>query len=433
MTEKLTLIALIALLIAPASAQELPMDCAWTDSDLETGVYGPKGYWGDTNIAYAGFLLPSTPDFIYRFKGKFPNARYMSIESAVFLNIDQGLNLDATQLRDLDDVVDRTIDPDPGSMNPFKEGAPYPGPEDGSFTVDAVPEGVDLQGSNPLSIPSEYGSLVLISYRAVSPNKDVQIKPDDLPTIEALDSSTYTKVDCSPAGPVYQAFLDLVASQASSGMSQEPDNELLPISDLLDVSNLSELVENLRIARGLLEVEYTNFEKWWPFRFRLVNIPFEGSAGIQGYLYGLTQMDPGKVAIIRFRAPSFLNTYAGDVDTFTSRSDLRYWSMCALDYERGQALACMPDHMTRNQSGFVTIVYGPKSVEGQAEAWGYAFMEDKRPADGKWDVDKALSLVYRQLLPSPLFKAFSLNRGDYVPKARVCSESQFLRGWCRIY
>ena len=433
MSTRLPLLALLTLVVAPASAVGEPADCGWVDYDLKTGVYGPKQYWGDTNNAYAGTVVPSGPNYVYRFKGKFPNSRYMSIESSVFIDdgsVDQ-LGV-AGQLQDLDDAIDQTIVPDAGSTNPFVEGASYPG-ADNYFTVDAVPEGVDWDSPNQFTIPADSGGslkVVMISFRAISPNKDVQIAKEDLPTVEALDL-TGAKVDCNWGGPVrtpefYGLVRDLI-EQAPS-----PDAGI-GFADLLDVSEPSELIDNLRIARALLEVQYTTFEKWWPFRFHLVNIPFEGSAGIKGYLYGLTEMTPGNVAIIRFKAPSFLNTYSGEVKNFTSRTDVRFWSMCVTDFLGSVALACMPDHMTQpDRFGYVTVVFGPDDgeVEAKAKSLGYAFMADRRVAED-WE-GKALAFIYRQVLPSPQFERFRLNRGAYVPTARVCSEGQFLRGSCSI-
>jgi len=445
MIKRFALFALLALTASSASAFE--EYCQWVDYDLDTGVYGPKQYWGDTNNAYAGVIVPSGPEYVFRFNGKFPNSRYMSIESAVYLDSGsaEGLFGSAGRLQDVDDAIDRTIVPDAGSTNPFLDGASYPGSND-YYTVDAVPDGVDWESPNQITIPADYSTdypddyglrkVVLISFRAISPNMDVQITPADLPTIQAIRVSDQSVVDCDPNfGPLgfasIPAFWDLVVETLNQNAVPDGDIDL---AAFFDVSGPAEFIDNLRVIRGLLEAQYTTFEKWWPFRFNLVNIPFEGSAGVKGYLYGLTQMTPGNVAVIRFKAPSFLNTYSGEVETFTSRTDVRFWSMCVTDFIRGQALACMPDHMTQpDRNGYVTVVYGPDNgkVQDMATSLGYAFMADDR-APEQWE-DKALSFIYRQLLPSPWFERFKLNRRSYVPKARVCSESYFLRGWCRIY
>jgi hypothetical protein len=455
-------IALIAILVGPMAlppvAAQSPGSCIWVDDDLETGLYGPKDFWGDTNNAYAGFVIPSGSDYIYRIEGQFPNSRFMSLESAVFLE-----DLDAPSaavfgvaglLEDFDDVIDQTVIPDEGSTNPFTPGTTLDFDELGDryFTIDVVPEGIEWEGSpNQLTYPSgaansEDGRAVLVSFRAYSPNKGVtgrEFARDELPTITLFNRDGQPiNTDEFPPNPRSligcgnsQWARDLGAAAETDGDADPP--ELGSVESLLsaiDYSSIDGFITSLRLARGLFEVANTNFEKWWQFSFRLVDIPFEGNAGIPGYLYGLTQMTPGKVAVIRFKAPSFLNTYAGEAPEFSDSYDLRFWSMCVLDFWKGEALACMADHMTNRfaNRGYATMVYGPERVRAKAESLGYVFVEDRRDnLSGEWD-DKALAFVYRRLLPSPAFQLKSLVDNDYVPKARVCSERQFLLGWCNI-
>jgi len=407
MRANLALIGMLAGLIAPAASLAV---CEWIDSDLQTGLYGPKKYWGDTNIAYAGFLIFSSgQDYVYRFRGSFPESRYMSIESSKIADTGLPDVTEALLLQDFDDAIDYMIVPDNGSENPFTEGTPLD-VTPRSFTVDAVPEGAQGCGNNQLAIPSD-GSSALISFRAVSPNEGVEITESDLPTITALDAKTCQPVDCSLANPVG----DLVIGDEGE-------------------TSLEQQLKNLRQVALLYEIENTTFEKYWPFKFRLIDVPFEGSAGIEGYLYGLTKMTPGKVTIVRFKAPSTVDTYPSEVTTFSSEGkDMRYWSLCALDVEGSFALACVPDHVTQpNRFGYVTIAYGPESIRDRAESLGYSFLEDRRELGEGWE-DKPVAFIYRQLLPSESFAQSYLNQGDYVPKARVCSESAFLLGWCRIW
>lgn len=457
--KKITLIAILAgpIALSTTMAQvQAAGACAWVDEDLKTGLYGPKDFWGDTNNAYAGFVIPSGTDYIYRIEGEFPNSRFMSLESAVFLEDGDAPAAAifgvAGLLEDFDDVIDETIFPDEGSANPFTTGTTLDFDELGDryFTIDVVPEGIDWEGSpNQLTYPSgapnsEDGRAVLISFRAYSPNKGVteaDFSREELPTITLLnrDGDPINTEQFPPSGLLGCGngiwAQDLGAAADSEGGEEPPElGSLDSLLSALDFTSIDGFISSLRQARGLFEVANTNFEKWWPFSFRLIDIPFEGNAGIPGYLYGLTQVAPGNVAVIRFKAPSFLNTYAGKVEEFRDSYDLRFWSMCVLDFWEGQALACMADHMTNPSAnrGYATMVYGPERVRSKAERLGYVFVEDRRDnAEGEWD-DKALAFVYRRLLPSPAFQLNGLYSYDYVPRARVCSVRQFLLGWCNI-
>ena len=87
---------------------------------------------------------------------------------------------------------------------------------------------------------------------------------------------------------------------------------------------------------------------------------------------------------MKFKAPTFVDTSAG-TGTVDPNEDLRYWSLCSLDLlENNEGLACIPDYLTVDSKGFVTIVYGPKggAVENKAQALGYNFLPDNREALG---------------------------------------------------
>lgn len=394
----------------------------WQSSDLVTGIEGPKDYYGDTNIAYAVFSFPSDPSTVYRIKGMFPRARYMSIESSELIEIGSW---------DFDAIQDHEIIPDVGSINPFTpEAALNASPR--NFTVDAVPaEGV-WNADNRLNVPTN-GNTNQIWLRIVAPNAQVAV--NSLPTIEAYDLATgLTKPLCSQAQVANYSesidSLESVAQAESTDLSRASyANEAFDLTgdfsylDMLDLEGA--LLGILRIAVP---------EKLWVFSFRLIDIPFEGSSAIPGYSYGLTMMGPGKVALVKFKAPSFINTNdSEDDDLFVSGKDLRYSSLCSLDLADGRGLACIPDYlMEKDAKGFVTIVYGPAggAVESKALALGYNFLADNRVA---LDVaEQPVAFVYRQLLPSVWFSQIGLNKGDYVPRARVCPERLFLSGLCRI-
>lgn len=394
----------------------------WQSSDLVTGIEGPKDYYGDTNIAYAVFSFPSDPSTVYRIKGMFPRARYMSIESSELIQIGSW---------DFDAIQDHEIIPDDGSMNPFTPGVAL-NASPRNFTVDAVPaEGV-WYAVNRFEVPTN-GNTNQIWLRIVAPN--AQVAFNSLPTIEAYDLATGLPKTLCPQAQVANYFesnapLESVAQFESTDLSRAIyANEAFDLTG--DFSDLG-MLDLEGALLGILKTAVP--EKLWVFSFRLIDIPFEGNSAIPGYSYGLTKIGPGKVALVKFKAPSFMNTNdSKDEDLFVSDKDLRFSSLCSLDLADGRGLACIPDYlMEKDAKGFVTIVYGPAGgvVESKALALGYNFLPDNRVAlDVK---EQPVAFVYRQLLPSVWFSQNGLNKGDYVPRARVCPERLFLSGFCRI-
>ena len=387
----------------------------WQSSDLDIGTEGPKNYYGDTNIAYAIFSFPSDSSTVYRIKGAFPNARYMSIESSELIEIGSW---------DFDAIQDWEIIPDDDNYNPFNPGIDLDASPK-NYTVHAIPPGFDggwLPEDNRLEFPTN-GNTNQIWLRIVAPNLDQE--PITLPTIEALDLLGNPKA-CSAAQVTNLSVpADQLGSFGLPGAMYANEGFDPPSVSQLEDLDLEEVI--LQLLKWLVP------QKWWVFPFRVIDIPFEGSAAIPGYSYGLTKINPRRVALVKFKAPSFVDTSAG-TGLVDPNEDLRYWSLCSLDLERGKGLACIPDYQTVevDSEGFVTIVYGPKGgvVEWKAQALGYNFLPDNREALGV--PEQPVAFVYRQLLPSTEFSERGLHQGDYVPRARVCSEWFFLLGWCRI-
>lgn len=416
MKKHLLLILILYALFSWGSVFAEPCTFNWQSSDLDIGIEGPKDYYGDTNIAYAIFSFPSDPSTVYRIKGEFPNARYMSIESSELIEIGSS---------DFDAIQDWEIIPDDDSENPFDpltginlDASPK------NYTVYAIPPSFNRPWleENRLEFPTN-GNTNQIWLRIVAPN--LQQEPITLPTIEALDLNGDLK-ECSAAQVANLLGLaDPLGSSNLPGPMYANEGFDLPSSSQLEDLDLEELI--LQLLKLLVP------QKWWVFQFRVIDIPFEGSAAIPGYSYGLTKMRPGKVALVKFKAPSFVDTSEGE-GTVDQNKDLRYWSLCSLDLERGEGLACIPDYQTLevDSEGFVTIVYGPKGgvVEWKAQRLGYNFLPDNREALGV--PEQPVAFVYRQLLPSTEFSETGLHQGDYVPRARVCSKWFFLHGWCRI-
>ena len=389
---------------------------------LKTGIKGPKGSYGDTQSAYAGFKIQPEDYNVYRITGKFPRARYMSLESS-----------DNRELGDLDfdAIQDHEILPDDGSLNPFDPEVDF-NTEQRNFTVDLVPAGDDWGNSeyaakNILVYPSD-GYRVGIAMRIILPD----------PVFEQSDLDEFTICQINPeTGECIQQSTQSLSDNSSKAFQ---------ISDIFDASvlyafeNFNDSVEakSFDIKEALLGLfNKVVPEKWWPFPFKVVNIPFEGNSAVPGYGYALTKIQRGNVGIIKFKAPTVVDTSCAAEQTASipqpdcypfaePQKDLRYWSICSLDLEGSQGLACLSDRdVTIDSDGYVTIVFGPEGgeIEELATKLGYGFLPDNR--DELDVVEEPVCFVYRQVLPSGDFIETSMNTGDYLPLCRVFSPFWF--------
>ncbi len=132
--------------------------------------------------------------------------------------------------------------------------------------------------------------------------------------------------------------------------------------------------------------------------------------------------------IIKFKAPTFANTQSG-VGPFPSSqsSDVRYWSMCSQNLTKNETLNCLPDHLAKvDNLGFVTLVVGAGAgLREAAEQRKYNFLEDTRQSN-----QSMIAFAYRNIMPSQPFQTDSMYRGDYLPKAKMCSNEKFLSDQC---
>lgn len=347
-------------------------DCShlW-QSDLATGTEGPKGYMGDTHAGYGVFSFFTDSSKYFVLKGKFPKTRFFSVETYKGKkNYPKG------------SLFDSKIIPDTGSQNPFWEGVSLD-VEERSFTIVAAPEGhSDLHRNQlPLSRSDKYGSIWVRFY---SPSKGIQISLSDLPRIEAYDLKTGAPTSCPKTWtePKFTPF-----PQFLGYLSKKPSGV---------------------------------------FPFELFQVNWAGNSGVGKYAQGHSQMNFKEVALIRFKPPTFVKTFAGE-GTFDSRAQLRYWSICAIDLPGNRGLWCFADHQLQpDNDGFVTIASGTGTeVEAEALKRGYYFIPDLRPKDSVMSL-----FAFRNILPSTDFGAHEQYQGDYNPKMRVCSKEKFLDGSC---
>lgn len=336
-------------------------------ASLDINPPTPKLFSGDTYAAYGLFSFYDTPNLRLEMKGDFFRGRFMSFES-----------YKTKQKRQYDALYDYQIEPDEGSENPFRPGVPLETPNR-AYTVHVVPTGSGFYGENILKVSSAT-RVHSIFFRAYAPNDGVEVTGEDLPRIFAYDLKTGQPAPCpktlntafDPGALAF--FLDLIGRQT-----------------------------------------VLTFQDGWFWNGTNHAIPT--------YAYALNRMKSGDVSVVRFRAPTFVDTTSGE-GPFIDVGDVRYWSFCIQDLKKSLTLGCIPDYLAKvDPEGFATIVVGRgEEVRQRAEAKGFTFLEDRRSPQ-----QQVMGFFYRNLFPKPGFPRY---QGDYMPIGVTCERKQFLAGEC---
>jgi hypothetical protein len=363
---------LFLILLGLISFTSFSQECShlW-QSDLATGTIGPKGYLGDTHAAYGiqAFLNDGTKYYVV--KGRFPKARFFSVETYEGRKNGTGKS-----------VFDSHIIPDSDSVNPFTEGVAL-NAEPRDYTLFIAPEGSPQFGPNQLNFTKRQ-RYISFYIRYYVPSFGAQVTVADLPQVEAYDLKTRQPTSCSKSWPVenftnYPQFL--------GGLSDKPE--------------------------GVFSFGQAKWNKG-------------ANSAVGKYAEGHSEMRFDEVALIRFKAPTFFNSFSG-LGTFNSSAQVRYWSLCEKNLPNNQGLVCLADYLTPpDKNGYVTVVTGSgEDIKAEAGRRGYYFMPDMRPKNAVM-----ILFAFRNILPSADFKQNEQYKGDYNPRMRICKESEFLEGSC---
>jgi hypothetical protein len=163
--------------------------------------------------------------------------------------------------------------------------------------------------------------------------------------------------------------------------------------------------------------------------------PDNGGAGLYPnpdnvYVATIIHHVPGRIVVIRAKAPTFPDTRAGAL--ITGREQVRYWSVCTNEYRKPYPVtACVADQdIPRDPEGHVTIVIStPEDRPATAnEAHGVAWLP--------WGSTAVDSLVLvRHMLASPTFAEAATrlkpgalavsSMGAYAPIGTQCSRATY--------
>jgi hypothetical protein len=368
---KRTIIALF--LALPTFAQE----CShlWV-KDLAISPPGPKGFVGDTYAAYGLMGYRNVKNLGWHVSGKFPKARFMSIETYT-----------TDKKKQYDVLFDYKFPASIGSQNPFVEGVPMNTPNR-DFEVDLIPHVGKSTDPNIVHIsPTE--KVIAVYYRIYVPSEHVTVTEDDLPKLKAYDVTTGQPMNCPE--PVTVAF----------------------------APNWPQLITKVIPTKKKFEFESVK-DTFFASAANNGN-----NAAIRDYRVGMNKVRSNMV-VVKFKAPTFFDNFSG-TGPFQETGDVRYWSLCTQNIVKGHTLNCLADYLAKvDSAGVVTVVVGKgDDVKEAVLARGYNFLEDKRKSD-----QPVLQLIYRNMLPNTDFEKTSMYQGEYNPHGVMCSKKQFLAGDC---
>lgn len=384
--------------------------CAWP---VEAGKDIQNIAYPDTSARYWAFTYSLAEGESLVIKGTYPDARYFSFITYAATGGALGV------------LADRDIDPDEGDSNPFRgedgDGAQRytivvgdPTGAEGAIpnwlTSVAVPSspGVanpvqpEAEGLPELSLPAnvvgsggENGTIGTIIYRVYVPASD-----DDwsggagLPevSVRSGDGTTTAVPSCATSGPSENA-LEIVERYGPATDTVPPPLPIFVRPGGPATNNLYPNPDNIYVAT-------------------------------------IIDHEPGRIAVLRGKAPSFPDTRAGD--PITGEEQVRFWSLCTNEYTKPYPVTeCARDEQVAlDGDGFFTFVISiPEDRPSNAV-----------PEEGvTWldygNTDLPSVLLFRQMLPAADFEEAATHlalgqlaypaMGDYAPIGAYCATADF--------
>ncbi|WP_369246935.1 hypothetical protein [Streptomyces sp. R41] len=328
-------------------------------------------------------------------EGTYPSARFTSLTT-----------YDTTG-SPIDSLDDKSIAPSAGSKNPFAQANAGTDPAQHRYRVTAQSGVAAGSGNNTLaatanSAASGSGFIALRIYVPTEASDPTGGVPLPALSIQHQGGSTSNIATCpaagsaqGPAGPLAGFLRQLVKSNAPPG-GFEGCGKSTPSAPVFAVPNK---------AGGLFPNPYNK------------------------YLCTPIAYEPGRIAVIRGKAPTFPNTSEGQ--SVLTKTQLRYWSLCQNQWRLPYpSSSCAADYQTALKDGQYTyVVSTPQDRPANATASNKVTWI----AWGPTDVDGLL--LFRNMLPAGDFHNAVQNvqkgqdpataMGPYYPTITYCTTAAF--------
>ena len=358
------------------------ISCAW---GLKASKDSFNVAYPDATATYFGtkYALGSGQKLVL--SGTFPFARYISLHT---------YGLSGT---DYDHIADSAIVPDAGSDNPFTNVVASGDPAHRKWTVTIDPAAPPIDGAaanNTIGTPA-VGSVFLRVYVPNNPLDQAGGVP--LPDMKVVDSATGATTAALPTCSAPAPDTSLVDLVNAFGPPTD-----VPPSD-------PPVFKRPATVAGI----YPNRDN--------------------AYLASIAAYQPGKVIVVRGKAPTTPDTQAGQSPA--TPSQLRYWSFCTNEYRKPYPVSfCAVDHEAPvDGSGYYTIV-----VSTPAERPSNATLANGITWVDWGSTSTNLLMAFRHMLPDAAFTETVKNvapgqlasavMGVYTPVAVTCPIATFESG-----
>lgn len=359
----------------------------------------------DESAVYWGAGYQSLPGFRLRIEGTFPHARYMSFNA-----------YDQAQ-RPLDALADVEISPDPGSANPFIEGARRD-VSNRSYTVfidfgpkperpeDRAPNTI-YTGTGQTGLPNLNGTFL---YRVYTPDAGLdEAGGVGLPTVT---------LQTTDGGPAPQSVCADFTRPETPG----------EINDQIAESDAEIPQPSSRQTNPVLWRKFVNFA--YTYAPSDTTRELGGVGGLfsnvhNAYLFAVVSREHGQVLVTRMRVPTFPDTRDGARKMRDGQ--VRYFSMCENHGLTQRFIACRADDQTViGKDGYATYVMStPEQRPATATAeCGVTWLP--------WGPVSQGTLIYRHMLPATGFQQAvqyaepeleAVTMGEYLPTSRYFADA----------
>jgi len=402
----------------PIPAQAQPEVCRWQEVVEPDKIRFPVNM--DTHAAYAIYVFGATGDFGLNVTGDFPYAAFLSFTTYQ----ENGLLFDA--------LLDKDIIPNPGSVNPFQNGALVNAPQR-SYRMMVLPYGLaspsaDIKSISmppiPTGAPLVLATLVLRVYLP-APNTDRQ-GGVILPII-----TTFSAKDMKTPLPCPRSSFSPSGGPPGSGS-----------------------------FNGIPQAPAPKLGKILFYRPPVSGVPFADGSGqltkddCTGYLMATVNQD--KLSIIRFKKiPTFFDNTKTNAQTTFSETQVRYLSMGSYGASVIPVSGNIAGPAILTKDGEVTFVVIPASLpadqKARIEAIAAANKFNVLPM-AKKGPEVLPFLIYRNKVAATGFEgsvgkvpcytgapfgtapadyaASSGNMGPYAPQGQECAVERFLLDKC---